>query len=516
MIIDAHLHPSQKDSADGFRDMMRRLAAAEIDLAIASDLGDWSAFPDSPTVRNANRRLRNGARRHAPRLQYLVYLNPQLPDWETELEAHRDAAVGVKLWISLKDANGSLERTQSVLRRAAQIGLPVLMHVYHRTGGPLPGEIDLNEFCDLCRAVPECVIIGAHAGGNWREALGRMRQLPPGKYYDISGGYPEHGMVEQLVRSEGAGRLVFGSDAMGRSFSSQLAKITHAQISPAEKEQILWRNAAEIFKLQEIIAQIKPLPTTRQPVVPPPRTAAVSSAEDHFCFCGNWPFADYTIAIAELAATLERHAVRHGFAVNLTDIFQDSLPERNRRFAAACAEYPVIAPLAIVDPRRAEAFAQLDSMSPFAGVWVSPYLHHYRLDAPELLPFWCICADKQIKIWINTAVSDYRFRPSSLAARPVAPDELYNFMKQAPENHYTVQAWTALNDAAKVSPPNGVWRFECSRLSDSERGADEFFAQYDGSILVPGSEFPFRDYPQVYESLAGMCAECAQIFNFQS
>ena len=498
MIIDAHIHPSANfDHSDGYQDIMFRMAMAGIDLVIASDLGNWSEFPDTQTLQTANARLRDGAQRHAPRLQYLVYLNPQLPDWETELETHRSTAIGIKLWISLKGANGSLENTVSVLRRAAAIDLPVLIHVYHRTDGMRPGEINLNEFCDLCRAVPECTIIGAHAGGNWREARGRLRQLPPNKYYDISGGYPERDMVKQLVSSDGAERIVFGSDAIGRSFASQLAKVTLACISAEEKEQILWKNATKIFKLESVIAQLQPLPVRpKNDYIYPP------FSEDHFCFCGSWPFTGESVTPPELANTLTHHGISRGFAVNLTDIFQSDLPVCNQRFATTCAEYPVIAPLAIVDPRRVDAFSQLNSMKPFAGIWVSPYLHNYPLDAPELAPFWSACAERQVKIWVNTSVSDYRFRSPSLAARPVTPDELYNFMKHVPSNHYTVQAWPLPNGVTSAAN-NGVWRFECSRLSDIERSPSEFFGCHDAGILVWGSEFPFRDYSQVYQSLTG-------------
>ena len=502
MIIDAHIHPSPEDVADGGARLLAALDAAGIDLAVASDLGDWSDFPASAVVREANRRMRAMAARHAPRLRYLVYLNPLLPDWEAELAEHAKTAIGVKLWISLRDKKGSLAPARAALARVSALGLPALLHVYHRTGGPRPGEIDLDDFDALCREFPECAMIGAHAGGNWREALGRLRGLPANKYYDISGGYPERGMVERLVGGIGAERILFGSDASARSFASQLAKVAHANLLPEDRELILWRNACRVFRLEDAPLQAAARRRAGAAVRASARFPWPAWGEDHFCFCGRWPLADIAIEPGELAAELAGHGVRRGFAANLADMLQTDLPRRNRDFAAACRAHPEIVPLASVDPRRREALTQLDAMDGFAGVWLSPYLHNYAVDDPALAPFWRRCSELGVAAWINTSLSDWRFRSPSLAARPVPAAELENFLRGAPENDYTIQAWPGLADACGWGGA-GRRRFELSRLSDSEYAAENFFSGRDGSALVWGSEYPFRDFPQVRDCLWG-------------
>jgi uncharacterized protein len=50
------------------------------------------------------------------------------------------------------------------------------------------------------------------------------------------------GFVEMAVRELGAGRIVFGSDVAGRSFASQLAKVTGAAIPESAKRLILREN----------------------------------------------------------------------------------------------------------------------------------------------------------------------------------------------------------------------------------------------------------------------------------
>jgi predicted TIM-barrel fold metal-dependent hydrolase len=44
------------------------------------------------------------------------------------------------------------------------------------------------------------------------------------------------------VREAGANRVIFGSDMPGRSLASQLAKVTGAEISEADKERVLGSN----------------------------------------------------------------------------------------------------------------------------------------------------------------------------------------------------------------------------------------------------------------------------------
>ena len=53
---------------------------------------------------------------------------------------------------------------------------------------------------------------------------------------DIGGNEATNGYTEMLVRYLGAGRVVFGSDATGRSFTSQLAKVYGADIAENERK----------------------------------------------------------------------------------------------------------------------------------------------------------------------------------------------------------------------------------------------------------------------------------------
>ena len=53
--------------------------------------------------------------------------------------------------------------------------------------------------------------------------------------------------MEMAVRELGASRVLYGSDIDGRSFASQIAKVTGAEISHEEKAMILAGNLKRIL-----------------------------------------------------------------------------------------------------------------------------------------------------------------------------------------------------------------------------------------------------------------------------
>ena len=55
-------------------------------------------------------------------------------------------------------------------------------------------------------------------------------------------------MMEMAVRELGADRIIYGSDAGGRSFASQLAKVQGADIDNAAKKMILGRNYQRLLQ----------------------------------------------------------------------------------------------------------------------------------------------------------------------------------------------------------------------------------------------------------------------------
>jgi len=66
-------------------------------------------------------------------------------------------------------------------------------------------------------------------------------------YADLAGSEPVAGYTEMAVRELGAERMIYGTDAGGRSFASQLAKIFGANIPESAKKLILGENLKRLM-----------------------------------------------------------------------------------------------------------------------------------------------------------------------------------------------------------------------------------------------------------------------------
>jgi predicted TIM-barrel fold metal-dependent hydrolase len=64
---------------------------------------------------------------------------------------------------------------------------------------------------------------------------------------DLGGGDPLSGIAEMAVREVGADRVLYGSDVAGRSFASQLAKVTGALLEEPVKQAILGQNLKRLL-----------------------------------------------------------------------------------------------------------------------------------------------------------------------------------------------------------------------------------------------------------------------------
>ena len=336
-IIDCHVHPQPlADYDSGIQRLLNAMRSHGIERFIASDLCDvWAAFPDAGSVARANERLQKAAQNSNGEIQYLVYLNPQLENWQSELEKHRFTACGIKLWISLSTPENGFTRTIDVLHKAAEINLPVLIHTFERTDGVVPGAAGVEEIIMLAQAAPQTVIVAAHSCGSWRKAIKNADRFPQNLFFDISGCYPERNMVTRLTAAFGADRILYGSDAYGRSFGSQLAKVLYAELSPDDMDKILYRNAVKIFHLPE-----------HAPAMPLDRIHwnIPEEASDYYCFAGQCDYFDHSAELAELVEQASDNGYTALYAPDLSVLHAANRIEANLNYAQKAAAYPAIKP----------------------------------------------------------------------------------------------------------------------------------------------------------------------------
>ena len=112
----------------------------------------------------------------------------------------------------------------------------------------MENESNTADVAALARKFPELKIHMAHLYGAGYRGIADIAPYP-NIYVDTGGGEPEEAVLEYAIREIGAERILFGSDAPGRSFAVQLGKVTGADISEEEKEMILWKNTERLYKL---------------------------------------------------------------------------------------------------------------------------------------------------------------------------------------------------------------------------------------------------------------------------
>jgi predicted TIM-barrel fold metal-dependent hydrolase len=166
---------------------------------------------------------------------------------------------GVKLHNEPDLPLDALLASYPIYAKAAELGVPVLIHGFHEEEGlsaDLHAELaggashyPVRLIAELGRRYPDTTFIIAHAGMMWDKAFQAAKPYP-NVYMDMSGFDPERGIVEKAVEVLGAERVVFGSDAPGRIYVAQLAKVLYAEISEGDRELILGGNAARLLDLR--------------------------------------------------------------------------------------------------------------------------------------------------------------------------------------------------------------------------------------------------------------------------
>ena len=153
--------------------------------------------------------------------------------------------VGIKLHVHV---NARDKRLDSVMELAVQYDVPVIYHCWYKSVDQKPNESTPADIADLARRHPGAGIVMAHLIGCGARGVLDVKALP-NVYVDTSGSQPESVTTEYAVRHLGVERVIYGSDFPGRDYATQMARITGADLTQREKEQILGDNAVRLFKI---------------------------------------------------------------------------------------------------------------------------------------------------------------------------------------------------------------------------------------------------------------------------
>jgi len=103
----------------------------------------------------------------------------------------------------------------------------------------------------ICKMFPKLQVIGAHFGGYsvWDEAYEYLKDLDCMLDTSSSSALMEEGMFESMIKAYGADRLLFGTDFPMWDSKEELERFMSVQLSDAQREKILYKNAAQLLKI---------------------------------------------------------------------------------------------------------------------------------------------------------------------------------------------------------------------------------------------------------------------------
>ena len=207
----------------------------------------WSYNPSPADLRKQNDEVLAAIARYPDRAFGFVYLSPKHVR-ESLDELNRCVAdgpmIGVKLWVA---GHADAPELDAIVERAAELKAVVFQHTWIKITGNLPGESTPMQLAALAARHPDAKFICGHTGGDWEQGIRAIRPRP-NVSVDLGGGDPVAGVTEMAVRELSSERIVFGSDAPGRSFASQLAKVYGADIPEDAKQRILSTNLKRLVR----------------------------------------------------------------------------------------------------------------------------------------------------------------------------------------------------------------------------------------------------------------------------
>jgi uncharacterized protein len=249
MIWDVHTHLNGVDGRTPEERMARLLKFADrmgVERVVVHMGYPFLTDPTPDQLRQQNDQALQAISHYHDRAFAFVYLSARHPDAslrELDRCVKDGPMVGVKLWVARRCHEAEID---PVIQRAMELQVPILQHTWMKATGNLTGESTPIDLAALAKRHPKAALICGHSGGDWAPGLRAIRDCP-NVVTEIGGSDATTGFVEMAVRELGAERVLFGSDAGGRSFASQIAKVEGADVPDAAKRLIFKDNLKRLL-----------------------------------------------------------------------------------------------------------------------------------------------------------------------------------------------------------------------------------------------------------------------------
>lgn len=237
--------------------LLTAMDAAKIDRAVL--LGWYWEKPD--TCAWQNRFYAECVRAHADRLSAFATIHPSAGREATLAEIRRAQGEGLIGLGELSPHSQGYSVDDPVfdeaLALAADLGLPVNLHVTDPDTRPFPGRIDTprRDFIALANRHPRTTFILAHWGGLLASRDPSWRAMP-NLFFDTAASplLYEAGIWSSAIAACGADRVLFGSDFPLHLYprftvEAEMARLVEEAVAGGANEAVLSGNAARILKL---------------------------------------------------------------------------------------------------------------------------------------------------------------------------------------------------------------------------------------------------------------------------
>ena len=241
MVIDIHAHIW---AAHPEEDKARMLKAAEmydIEKIYVSGLKNYISDEEEIDYLND---LVYKAMREDSHFGGAVYVNPMNKNvMDVIRHAVEDRGFEIiKLWVC---TYADVPETDPIMEYAAENGIPVLFHVFHKATPQVPNETTGIHMANIARRHPKTKMIMAHLGGNCYDGIPAIRGCR-NVWADHSGSIFSGDAINYSVEYLGADRVVFGTDMPG-SYLVNVGQILGADLTEEARDMIFYQNAKQLL-----------------------------------------------------------------------------------------------------------------------------------------------------------------------------------------------------------------------------------------------------------------------------
>lgn len=243
MIIDVHAHAYPRHDIKELITALDRYGIERIYISNPNSPG-WY-YPSEEQVSEQNGITRDVVRQCPQKFRYLPFVNP-VYDSSCDIikrAIEEDGAKAVKLWVATTCDSHYVDK---IAELAISYDVPILIHAFHKYVGLLPDESTGLHVANIAKRFPEAKFIMAHMGGDAYHGVKYIKGLS-NVWTDISRSNHRSGEIEYTVKHLGEDRVLFGTDAYGVLFHTNIGKLREADISDKAKEKIFWKNAVGLF-----------------------------------------------------------------------------------------------------------------------------------------------------------------------------------------------------------------------------------------------------------------------------